>query len=115
MDNDKEAFITRLREALERAQQETAQLSLSIPSPLRDNFFHTLMQGLLGEEPHRTEHCQACMAIAHNMAVSALGWGDQNAARPATAQDRMKMLTEHVTFALRFLDKLHKEGLDAHD
>ena len=111
MDNDKEAFIDMAKAAIERAQQETDQLPLSVPSPLRDGFFNLIMQNLMGKETHSTEHCQQCLSIAHNMAVSAIGWEDRNAARPPTAKERMDALTEQMTIALQFLDKLDKEGL----
>ena len=109
MDNDKEAFITRLREALERAQQETAQLSLSIPSPIRDRFFSLIMEELTRDDTHRAEHCEGCRAYALQMALSALGWEDRNALRPASPKERMEALLEQVTIALRFLDKLHED------
>ena len=111
MDRDKEAFIERIRAAVERAREETDQLPLSVPSPLRDQFFSILMETLTVDDTHRTDHCEGCRGYALNMALSALGWQDQNARRPDTVKARMDALTEQVTIALRFLDKLHKDGI----
>ena len=108
---DKEAFIGRLRAAVERAQQETDQLPLSIPSPLRDRFFSHLMDELAEDDSHDLGHCPGCMSYAISMALAALGWEDRQRRRPATAKERMEALLEQVTIALRFLDKLHHEGL----
>ena len=109
MDKDQEAHIDRVRAAFERAQQETDQLPLRVPGPLRDQFFSTLMEDLL-QDPHRTDHCEGCRAYALSMALSALGWSDLNAPRPATAKERMDALFEQVTAALQFLDKLHERA-----
>ena len=110
MDKDQEAHIDRVRAAFNRAQQEADQLPLSVPGPIRDQFFTFLMNDLL-EGPHRTDHCEGCRTYALNMALSALGWSDLNAPRPATAKERMDALFAQVTAALQFLDKLHK-GVD---
>ena len=110
MDKDQEALIRRLRAALERARQEVDQLPLSIPSPLRDQFFSHLMDELSEDTTHRTAHCEGCRGYALNMALSALGWQDQMAPRPGTPKERMEALCEQVEIALRFLDKLHKTG-----
>ena len=113
MDPDKEAFIDRLRAALKRAQQETDQLPLSIPSPLRDQFFSQLMDELAKNRTHRTDHCEGCRGYALDMALGALGWHDQMAPRPETPKERMEALCEQVEIALRFLDKLHTDGFHA--
>ena len=110
IDNDNEAFIAKAREAIVRAQQETDSLSLSVPSPLRDSFFNIIISRLLKED-HHAEHCQMCVAAALSMALSALSWEDRNAPRPATATERMAALTEQITIALRYLDKLESTGL----
>ena len=111
MDRDKEAFIGRLKAAVERAQEETDLLPLSVPSPLRDRFFSHLMDELTEDNTHRSDHCEGCRGYALQMALSALGWQDQMAPRPATAKMRMEALIEQVTIALRFLQKLHEEGV----
>lgn len=111
MDAKKEAFISMAKAALRRAQQETDELPLSIPSPLRDNFFSALMNALTQDDSHRTDHCEGCRGYALDMALSALGWKDQTARRPTSPKERMDALTEQVVIALRFLDKLHREGL----
>ena len=73
MHNDKDAFIDRLRAALERAQEETDRLPLSVPSPIRDRFFSHLMDELTEDNTHRSDHCEGCRGYALQMALSALG------------------------------------------
>ena len=111
LDQDQEASIKRVKAAVQRAREETDSLPLSIPSPLRDQFFSTLMEMLTEDRTHRTDHCEGCRGYALNMALSALGWQDRRRPRPSTVKDRMDQLFEQVRLALRFLDQLHKEGL----
>ena len=112
MDKDQEEFIKRMRAALERAREETDRLPISVPSPLRDQFFSHLMDELSEDTTHRTAHCEGCRGYALNMALSALGWQNQMAPRPETPKERMEALCEQVEIALRFLEKLHHDGLN---
>ena len=108
---EQQEFIRRLNNVFCEAQQALNELPLSIPGPLRDQFFAMIVTDLM-EEPHRSGHCPKCMEYAHSMALSALGWQDLAAPRPATPQERMDALQEQIRIALRFLDSLEKEQED---
>ena len=105
-------FIGRLRDAFERAQREQDSLPLSFPSPVRDMFFDVVVKKLMDEDvPHQPVSCQGCQVFALGMALSAIGWEDPKARRPATPKKRMAALMEQVTIALEFIGKLHDQAL----
>jgi hypothetical protein len=103
---ENQRYISRLDDAVRSAHEAVDQLPLSTPAPVRDQFFGMIVNGLM-ELPHRSEHCPDCMSYAHSMAISALGWQDANAPRPATAQERMDALQEQMRIALDFLNSLN--------
>ena len=106
-------FIGRLREAFERAQREQDSLSLSIPSPIRDMFFDFVVRKVLEkDEPHVAASCEGCQRFALQMALSALGWEDPAVPRPSAAAERMAALTEQVSIALEYVEKLHQKAFD---
>ena len=101
-------FIRRLQEAFIEAQEALDQLPLSIPGPIRDHYFGSIVSELM-DAPHRSETCPGCRTYALSMATSALGWEDQNKPRPATVQERMGALQEQIRSALNFLNTLPGE------
>ena len=112
MADNVDQYIERLRNAFERAQREQDSLPLSVPSPTRDMFYDFVVKKLMDEDvPHQPALCQQCQGFALAMALSAIGWEDQKAPRPATPEERMEALIEQVTIALAFLGKLHEQAL----
>ena len=106
-------FIGRLRDAFERAQRERESLDYTIPSPLRDMFFDFVVRRVLEkDEPHVAAACERCQAFALQMALTALGWEDRTAPLPSNVKERMAVLTEQVTIALEYVERLHQKALD---
>ena len=106
-------FIERLRNAFERAHRERESLDYTIPSPLRDMFFDFVVRRVLEkDERHVAAACERCQAFALQMALTALDWQDPMAPRASTAAARMAALTEQVTIALEYVEKLHQQALD---
>ena len=112
MADNVDQYIERLRNALERAQREQDSLPLSVPSPTRDMFYDFIVKKLMDEDlPHHAASCQGCQGFALSMSLSALGWEDPKAPRPATPKERMETLMEQMRIALAFLEKLHGQAL----
>ena len=104
--------IARVLAALQMAQEEIDTLPLSVPSPLRDRAFVSIMEVLL-EKPQSGYTCPNCFNSALAMTLSALGWEDRAAPRPQTPKERMEALIAQMNVALAFLDGLRHSG--AHD
>ena len=102
-------FIRRLHEAFSEAQQALDQLPLSIPGPIRDQYFGSIVSKLM-EEPHRSETCPGCRTYALSMASAALDWETVDTPRPAAAQDRMRALQDQIRAGLDFLNTLPGEA-----
>lgn len=101
-------FIRKLHDAFSEAQQALDQLPLSVPGPIRDQYFGIIVSELM-EKPHRSALCPECRARAESMAIAALGWQDPDAPRPPV-EERMDALKKQMRIALDFLDTIEGEG-----
>lgn len=106
---------TKLYDAFMRANEVVNRIPTTVlAGPMRDHVLHNLAEKF-AEGPHRAAHCPHCMQMAHAMAVTALGWDDKAAPRPATAAERMDALMEQFAMALFFLDDIQGDDGDHED
>lgn len=114
--SDKEReTISRMIGALQHAQEETDMLPVNLPGPLKDRAFDFIVTTLLSG-PDSSYTCPSCSNLALSMALSALGWEDRAAPRPASPKERMDALIDQMKIAWEFLDGIrHGEKCCGHE
>ena len=109
---DMTGFRRRVNEAAKEALLAVDQLPVQTSAMHKDSVWALVFNTAMGSEGHAVGHCPQCLATALEMANHALGWQRTSGDQPTIqdAKERMRMLTELVTSALDYLEKLSDDA-----